>query len=226
MNEIKKYWKLIFVLLFVLCCLPIIFYVIQFSSLKISNDPNYWGIFGTYFSGVLSPFLSLINIIVLAYLTYLVSKHEDSSKLNEFRYKAYIELTAQLDTLKENSLTLENLNSVEHYLKGFCFNNLFLFDGKINITFQHRVADISSAVSSLRIKLQVEEEMKKDEKNIHELAKKVLDEIARKELRELFDKFQMAKFTLVGFIQRVMINGNIEPYKTENMESFRKEKQS
>ena len=112
---------------------------------------------------MLTPFLSLINIIVLGYIAYAVHEYEDLSKLNDFRYRAYIELTNKLDDLKEESLKAEDVVSVESFLKSFRFNNLFLFDGAMEEIFRQRVTGVLSSVTSLRNELQVEEQFKKKE---------------------------------------------------------------
>lgn len=55
----------------------IYFYYCQFGDGKISNDPEKWGQFADYFGGILNPLLSLLNLIILTYLSIRLVKDED-----------------------------------------------------------------------------------------------------------------------------------------------------
>jgi len=52
-------------------------FLLKFSENKISNDPAVWGQFGDYFGGILNPILSLINLIILTYLSMRLVNDED-----------------------------------------------------------------------------------------------------------------------------------------------------
>lgn len=52
-------------------------YIINFYNNGISTDPEIWGQFGDYIGGLLNPVLSLINLIVLTYLSIRLVKNED-----------------------------------------------------------------------------------------------------------------------------------------------------
>lgn len=57
-------------------------YLVKFHSSSISNDPAVWGQFGDYVGGVLNPILTLLNLVVLAYLSFKLVEIE--SKRNEW----------------------------------------------------------------------------------------------------------------------------------------------
>lgn len=52
-------------------------FLLKFSKDTISNDPAVWGQFGDYFGGILNPILSLINLVILTYLSIRLVKNED-----------------------------------------------------------------------------------------------------------------------------------------------------
>jgi uncharacterized membrane protein len=71
-------WSITAILLF----LTVGAFVCNFWRHGMSNDPAQWGHVGDYFGGVLNPFISLISLIVLTYISIAVSKIEDQR--NEF----------------------------------------------------------------------------------------------------------------------------------------------
>ena len=56
-------------------------FALFFLDLGISSNPKDWAGFATYFSGILSPILAFINIVVLINIAYLVDKW-DNKKLS------------------------------------------------------------------------------------------------------------------------------------------------
>lgn len=52
-------------------------YILQFGDNGLSKDTEVWGQFGDYFGGILNPFLSLLNLIILTYLSVRLVKEED-----------------------------------------------------------------------------------------------------------------------------------------------------
>ena len=53
-------------------------YCIKFQELEMSNKPESWGQFGDYFGGILNPIISLINLVILTFLSIRLVKDEDS----------------------------------------------------------------------------------------------------------------------------------------------------
>jgi len=52
-------------------------YVYNFCGRGISESPEQWGQFGDYLGGILNPIISLINLIVLTYLSISISRIEE-----------------------------------------------------------------------------------------------------------------------------------------------------
>ncbi|MFY0481384.1 hypothetical protein ACI6PS_02165 [Flavobacterium sp. PLA-1-15] len=52
-------------------------YILKFFEKEASNDPEKWGQFGDYFGGICNPLLSMINLIILAYISIRLAKIDD-----------------------------------------------------------------------------------------------------------------------------------------------------
>jgi len=63
--------------LFIILFSPILFYFLNFWKNPVSENPSDWGVFGDYIGGVLNPVISLISLVLLGYLTYLISTLSD-----------------------------------------------------------------------------------------------------------------------------------------------------
>ncbi len=62
---------------FVSVLLAVVFYIIKFKNNGLSDDPEKWAQFGEYFGGILNPFFSVLNLIILAYLSIRLVKSEE-----------------------------------------------------------------------------------------------------------------------------------------------------
>jgi hypothetical protein len=80
----------------ILTITPIVFFILNFKSHIISENISDWGSFGDYFGGIINPIISLLNLIVLGYITYLIAKNsvEENKKLYflQRRIEAFDEL--------------------------------------------------------------------------------------------------------------------------------------
>jgi hypothetical protein len=56
----------------------VIFYLLKFGSLNLSDELNDWVNFSNYFSGILNPIYTLLNLIIFAYLSFQLIKIEDT----------------------------------------------------------------------------------------------------------------------------------------------------
>ena len=52
-------------------------YILQFREFEISKNPEQWGQFGDYLGGLLNPFISIVNLLILTYLSIRLVKNED-----------------------------------------------------------------------------------------------------------------------------------------------------
>jgi hypothetical protein len=86
---------------------PIIIYMWYFNQSEISTNAEAWGVFGDFVGGVMNPLLSLANLGVLGYLTYLIAKqsNEENRKraLHDKRMIAY-------DRLCEHAAAINSFN--------------------------------------------------------------------------------------------------------------------
>jgi hypothetical protein len=107
-NYLKKHKLAILaiILLLIVFCLvaiPIYYYYNQFGDFNRSSKPEDWGVFGDYLGGILNPIISLLSLIILGYLTYIVSRHGAKENKSLFfleqRVYAYKELTQALDDI-------------------------------------------------------------------------------------------------------------------------------
>lgn len=81
--------------IFILGCLPLIFYVSNFYSVEISENPGDWGTFGDYLGGLLNPYISLLTLLVTSYIAYILFKYEnirDKQSKHEADVKSFMEL--------------------------------------------------------------------------------------------------------------------------------------
>ncbi|MFM2345068.1 MAG: hypothetical protein RLZZ210_1681, partial [Pseudomonadota bacterium] len=86
LNKIKKYSLYIIAVMLIL--IPIIFYIYNFSY-GISNKTSDWANFGTFLSGIYTPILSILTLLLL-YKQYIVQRNlniyqENQKYLDNFR---------------------------------------------------------------------------------------------------------------------------------------------
>ena len=95
---------------FIILSATILSYAIKFSDYGASNNPETWAHFGDFFGGILNPFISLINLAVLTYLSIrLVSIDDERNQwtLQELaRPYGEIEFSKNLNQVK---IELKNL---------------------------------------------------------------------------------------------------------------------
>ncbi|APU10422.1 hypothetical protein A5M85_09040 [Cellulophaga lytica] len=107
--------------------LPMGIFLFKFKNQLVSSEISDWASFGDYIGGVVNTIISLLSLIVLGYITFLVSKQSnlENKKLNILQRKldAYDELTKYSPKINHfisnlgrviNSLTksLESANSL------------------------------------------------------------------------------------------------------------------
>lgn len=95
---IKKKYVLAFVgLAIIMVAIPPTIYFWKFRSFNFAQDPGGWGVLGDYIGGTLNPIISLLSLIILAYLTYLVAQQGNIENKRLFIFEkqlaAYEDLT-------------------------------------------------------------------------------------------------------------------------------------
>lgn len=190
-------------------------YIYTFSNATLSTNPTDWGVFGDYIGGILNPIFSLINIILLVYLTYLVSKKDDERAFEEIKYKAYKELMHQFYyvQIEKEIYFSEDLakqaRQLEKFIELYTLEFLSLFLGP-----EKNIIANLFGVFQATLKQMYEEY---DTKN--NLGKNA-DELLMKTLINLYSK---QKQNLIEFIQASLYHHDITPYKNIDNDSLIKE---
>lgn len=192
MAQKLKARKLIVILAFVSFCIltiPTVIYWCNFRGYKLSDSPGDWGVFGDYMGGVLNPLLSIVNLIVLGYLTIFVSEQDNRMALNQFRFDLYVDVKEKLTILDRNT-TKKDLDELITKVRSFGDFG-FLFDKK---------ADYQSAVNRLKEILdRIGKEMKESlpEKQIRGVG----DSAKREDLYNEIKEYNKTHEELLLFIQ-------------------------
>jgi len=145
---------------------PSIFYFSIFSS-GLSSNQETWGQFGDFIGGILNPFLSFVSMIILAYLTHLVSQNDQKTSekalkvqrklvISQLRQQAFSEYISNVDAVIQNGANHKSINAsivgVTNRIKSFNENNqhLFPFLGKqIFTSLLETMNEVSSIVQKI-----------------------------------------------------------------------------
>ncbi len=108
---IKKQYVLVFGGLAIVIVVPPMVYFWQFHDFNFAQDPGGWGVLGDYIGGTLNPIISLLSLVVLAYLTYMVAQQGNIESKRLFIFEkqlaAYEDLTKYF---KETNMVPANYN--------------------------------------------------------------------------------------------------------------------
>ncbi|WP_298115103.1 hypothetical protein [Flavobacterium sp.] len=75
--EGKKLIRTLLSLSILFILITIGFYLYQFGSLRLSENNEDWSNFSNYFNGILTPILTLLNLLMFAYLSFKLVQIED-----------------------------------------------------------------------------------------------------------------------------------------------------
>ena len=104
------------------------FYAYNFNKSPLSIAPSDWGTFGDYIGGILNPIIGITNIIVLIYISFLISKYEDKRWSNQLIHDAYKDLLSEFEKLHHKKYNTSKSRDLIMYLYGFAYENSYLFD--------------------------------------------------------------------------------------------------
>lgn len=124
----KRDLKVILWICIILAIVTIGLYVFNFNKSPLSSDPSDWGTFGDYIGGILNPILGITNIIVLIYISLLISKYEDKRWSHQLIHDAYKELLSEFEKLPHKKYNISKSHGLIMYLYGFAYENSYLFD--------------------------------------------------------------------------------------------------
>lgn len=105
--SIKGYQKVLIIsaiiILLLATVLPVLAFLMRFSGYSISDSPEHWAMFGDYIGGTINPIIAIASLVVLIYITILVSKNEQDNEKNRFLLErkmiAYDELAKHISNL-------------------------------------------------------------------------------------------------------------------------------
>lgn len=108
--------------------LVVLAYVLRFGNYGLSNSTESWSSFASYFSGMLSPILAFVNILILVSVRHAIYDTRDDIKAHRKKLKRYNhnkdfkDLKVQINpyaTAEDNINQIEsNLNAIEHLFEG------------------------------------------------------------------------------------------------------------
>lgn len=117
-----------------------LFFYNHFENQELSTNIEQWGQFGDFFGGILNPFISLVSLGILGYLTYIVNKESSSedrkNKDLDKRREGYDALASYAPGLNKSTMFLltkinklkEDYNRVENMGWDRFYNDLFILD--------------------------------------------------------------------------------------------------
>jgi len=108
----NRIWIILIVILVLLLATPILIFAMKFGNNILSEDITLWAAFGDYFGGILNTIISLFSLIILTYITILVSrltsKENKDLYILERKMEAYEELTKFFSELNLVPRRLDN----------------------------------------------------------------------------------------------------------------------
>jgi len=155
-------------ILLLISIIPITFYFIHFFCNGISKNPEDWALFGDYVGGVSNLILGVCNIIITAYIAYLIGKvdkkrHKKQKELDNLRHQQSLDLQEKLfeRNLKENAYKefniLINSNKISPYetkeyleylydfyfkISNYYFTNSHIFDSIKKCELERKTSEI------------------------------------------------------------------------------------
>lgn len=114
------------VLLTIIAVLISLAFMLKFGFDSLPNTKSEWGSAGDYFGGFLNPIIGLINVLVLIYISLLVSKNDDQRWSNDMINAAHQELLEEIGKIKIGS-PRSAYDELGTFLYGFTYRNRWLF---------------------------------------------------------------------------------------------------
>jgi len=83
-KRIPLLFRILVLIAIVALVFSVLFFIIHFHNQNISTNIDDWGYFGSYFGGILSPFISLLSLIVIGYISYQIAKDDVSERRKQY----------------------------------------------------------------------------------------------------------------------------------------------
>ncbi|MFT5249543.1 MAG: hypothetical protein ACI93P_001269 [bacterium] len=75
----KKQLGFLLLLIIIIFSIPSLIYLLNFAQFSLSQKPEDWGTFGDYFGGVTNTLISFASLIILVYISWVVSSRESKN---------------------------------------------------------------------------------------------------------------------------------------------------
>jgi hypothetical protein len=106
----KKILKISITINLLLVLLVVFFYICNFKNQDISDKSSDWGTFGDYIGGILNPLIGIMNLVVLIFISFLISDIESKRSAQELlSQKQFTLYSLKHDSLKELNNILEKV---------------------------------------------------------------------------------------------------------------------
>lgn len=204
----------------ILCSAPVIIYFARFGNEHLATDTSVWGVFGDFIGGTLNPIIGILNLALLLSISIYVARFDSHRQFNEFRYNAYVEISKKFEKTELKSSALSELKD---YTEEYKFHNQFLFPKTSNAIFNTLMNDLIKRTDELiRVIEDYEEQVRLGNITVIDIPVSL-----GRELEEAFKdwpktetdqtialkNFSNSKKSILGFIQIVMIEGDLAVYK-------------
>lgn len=144
---------------------------------------------------------------------------------NQFRYDAYLEFSKLLNSFDPKTATIEETVTLYKEIDSIAFSHQFLFEGKHDTTYQKLLGTTLSIIINVQTYKSTYEPLRKKEKKItdkYPIIKEILDieEPPGEHLFKSYEKYPLQRKIFIGFMQRVIANGDTKPYEDWDIEKF------
>lgn len=204
-------------------------YINQFSQSELSTDSANWGAFGDFFGGIFNPLIGIANIIILVYISILVSNYEDRRWKQTLIHEQYTLLLNELEKVKMKTVNNSDINNLVSFLYSFGYHNSFLFENH-EADFKKLCFKLSSDIISIQVT--AKKYFDKDENiDVGHIRDKFLldinlgiDESIDYELiSSAVTRFELRRHQLLSFIKSFLLNKGVKNILSENIEENAKD---
>lgn len=188
-------------------------YIYQFGKNGLSLDQFHWGSFGDYFGGLINPILAFGNLLLLIYISRIVSNQEDRRRVNQLIHDSLKELQIGLKKFDHVRIKSGDADQLTGFITEFMYNNSFLF-GNDEKRFQDLCFDTTKTFSYLDFELdKYYSKYNTEVVNLKVLRRDFVDKKVAGEEAELYKKILLShaecslqKHNLLNFMKRYLMN--------------------
>ncbi|MBL4862772.1 MAG: hypothetical protein JKY09_07135 [Crocinitomicaceae bacterium] len=219
----KKTILAISILTLVVISITILIYINTFGAMPYSKKASDWGAAGDYFGGFLNPIIGVSNVIMLIYISNIVSRNDDRRWSNDLIHSAHEELINKVSLMSSKSKP-SDYSDLNTWSLGFIHKYRYLFQSKEDdfVTVANEFGKSAGEVSLSSILIQVDtvsfsEQIKKIVSNPEKLTEVERETIKKFGLNLCY--YEEYKKQLIDFIRATMMNQNTKPILKRNIDN-------